>query len=693
MRKIATLLAALMVSATAAYSQSTFKASQDEKPCDKWIQKNFAKGQIPPFSFTYDGVPSSNFIKKWKFSKTEPSILEDGATQTLYKWTDKVTGLQVEAQVKTFSDFDAMEWTLHFRNTGDSDSKQITDINACDLKVTSTAKDGKWQLFHARGSEAGKDDFMALTKDYSVGDSLTMTPLLGRSSSRAFPYFNIKTPQGGMVFAIGWSGNWRATIKRPTADAFAVETALRDLDAYIRPGEEFRTNLTAMIPWQGEDRMDGQNILRRFIMKHHYPTHDGKIVEPPICSSFNYGDPYPCNEYTCMTGEYGVALIHRYEQFGILPEVFWLDAGWYEKADDWKNGWNWANAVGNWVPDSTRFPQGLGQIADAAHEVGCKFLVWFEPERVVKDSYWAYEHPEYMLLAGGGKPVPHEIDRKTQDSFLIDMGNPQARQWLTESIIKLMKDNRIDYYRQDYNVDPEWFWLSNDEPGRKGLCENRYICGLYAYWDALREAFPGLLIDNCASGGRRLDLEATSRSMPLWRTDYNYSEPNGYQSHTYGLSQWLPASGTGLISPEPFAARSSYNAALTFNWSITSASSNILEMQKRIAEIQSIRHYYLDDFYPLTGYGDTTPQNIWIAYQLNRESDCTGRILAFRRDECPVESITVHLRGLVDGKTYVVENQDSFDRFEMTGKELADGLVLTLKEAKSSMFLKYWEKQ
>lgn len=688
MKRILIALALASFCCVASMAQTSMGMSAKDQACEKWIERHFSKGEVPPFSFTYNGTPSETFLRKWKFSKSAPVIADNGETLRSFFWTDKSSGLQVECKVKTFSDFNAMEWTLFFRNLSGFDTGCIADVKAADISLKSTG-DGAWNLFYAKGSEASKEDFMAKTKEYSVGDSLTMIPQLGRSSSGSFPYFNVKTPTGGMVFAIGWTGSWRADVTRPSEDRFSVATGLKNLSTYLRPGEEIRTPLTAMIPWQGQDRMDGQNILRQFILRHHYPRAGGQPVQPPICSSFNYGDPYPCNEYTCMTSEYARALIHRYEEFNLLPEVFWLDAGWYEKAADWQNGYNWANAVGNWKVDSSRFPAGLGEIADVAHESGCKFMVWFEPERAIKDSDWAYEHPEYMLLAGGGKPVPHPIDRKTQDSFLVNLGDENANKWMRENVAKLIRDNRIDYYRQDYNIDPEWFWYSNDEPGRNGICEIRYIEGLYKYWDYLLSEFPDLMIDNCAGGGRRLDLEATSRSIPLWRTDYNYGEPIGYQCHTYGLSQWLPVSGTCLAKSDAFSTRSSYSAAITFNWKITSADFNILEMQKRLAEFHDIRPYFLEDFYPLTGYGDTTSDEIWLAYQLARKSDGSGRVVAFRRSRCAEDRIVVKLRGLNPDATYVIEDQDTMDCFERTGKELSDGLELTLKDAGSSLFFKY----
>lgn len=683
-------LSALLALAQMGNAQSKMDLSEGRDRCANWADKTFSKGKTPPFSFKYDGVPSETFLKKCKFTRSiEP---EEGYDVKTYSWTDRKSGLQVEAKVKVFKGFDALEWTLWFTNTGKTDSGQISDVKVADINAAATKK-GPWKVFYSKGSCGAINDFMAMTKEFSQEDTLCVIPAGGRSSSVEFPYFNAKTPEGGLIVAVGWSGSWKAQFTRPSENAFRIEAGQREIDTFLYPGESMRTPLVAIMPWEGEDRMDGQNSFRRFMLAFHHPRDShGEIIQAPICSGFNYGDSYPCNEYTCMTAEYAIALVHRYQQFNILPEVFWLDAGWFEKADNWKEGWNWANAVGNWTPDKERFPQGMGPIGDACHEVGSKFMVWFEPERVIKDSDWAYAHPEFLLQAGGGKVEPHPIDRSFPDSYLFDLGNDEGRKWFIGEIIKLLKDNKIDYYRQDYNIDPEYFWSSNDEPGRKGMKEIRYICGLYAFWDALREEFPDMLIDNCASGGRRLDLEASSRSIALWRTDYTYGEPYGYESQTYGLSQWLPASGTGIHYSDAFCSRSGYNNGAIFNWSVTSHTSNVFDMQKRMAELQSIRSYYLEDYYPLTGYEDNTGSDQFIAYQLNKPSDSTGRVLGFRRDACPKTQIEVRLRGLDPDKTYIVENQDSFERVEMTGRQLSEKLVLALPEPRTSIYLKYWEK-
>ena len=80
---------------------------------------------------------------------------------------------------------------------------------------------------------------------------------------------------------------------------------------------------------------------------------------------------------------------------------------------------------------------------------------------------------------------------------------------MSKYIGDFLEENGIDYYRQDFNIEPEGFWAANDEPGRQGICEIRYIEGLYSFWEYLLNRFPGLLVDNCASGGRRIDLEVS----------------------------------------------------------------------------------------------------------------------------------------------------------------------------------------
>ncbi|MEG2060325.1 MAG: alpha-galactosidase [Alistipes sp.] len=684
-------LAAMLSTPLVGTAQSRIRIAAKGTQCEKWIGTAFAKGKLPPFSFTYGGTPSGAVIASWRYSAQQLPSTQPNVQERLYTYTDPTTGLQVACQVKLFTDFNAMEWVLRFHNTGAQNTPQIEHVKVVDLTSEYAAK-GDLTLHYANGSNAGKDDFHARTLPLAVGGTHSMHPTGGRSSQMAFPFFNVQSPTGGMVVAIGWTGNWLAEITRPATNASHVATGMLNLSTYLLPDEQIRTPSTAMLLWQGDDRMVGQNTFRRFLLAHHHPQVNGKPAVYPICSSFNYGDPAPCNEYSCMTADYAIALVRRYKQFELLPEVFWLDAGWYSKAGDWREHRNWANTVGNWSVDPYRFPEGLGPVADEVHRAGCKFMVWFEPERVMKGSDWALAHPEFMLDASGHAVQPDWIKLHDQDSYLFNLGDTVARKWFCEQVAKLIRDNRIDYYRQDFNMEPEGFWYAHNKKDRVGVSEIRYIEGLYAFWDYLRAEFPNLLIDNCASGGRRIDLETTSRSAPLWRTDYSYGEPIGYQCHTYGLNQWLPVHGTGTYKTDAFSFRSSLGAAVIFNWKITNAQLSITDMQQRMAEYAAIQPYFLEDYYPLTDDGDMTSDAIWLAYQLNRPADQTGYIVAFRRDKAPEASRRIQLRGLEATATYIVEDVDTNTAVELSGSSLMAGYDLSSEQAHTSKLLKYHKK-
>jgi len=156
--------------------------------------------------------------------------------------------------------------------------------------------------------------------------------------------------------------------------------------------------------------------------------------------------------------------------------------------------------------------------------------VWFEPERVARGSWLAENRPKWVH---GG-----------QQGGLLDLGNPEARAWLTEHV------------EQDFNMDPLAFWRSGDSPDRQGVSENLHVQGYLAYWDELIRRHPGMPIDSCASGGRRNDLETLRRGLPLLRSDYLGEPFYTQQCQTYGLVQWVPYFGSGAPYKDDYTARS-----------------------------------------------------------------------------------------------------------------------------------------
>lgn len=153
----------------------------------------------------------------------------------------------------------------------------------------------------------------------------------------------------------------------------------------------------------------------------------------------------------------------------------------------------------------------------------------------------------------------------------MNLGNPDAWDYCFNTISGIIEELCIDCYRQDFNFSPLSYWRKNDEFDRRGITEIKHINGMYRLWDALLERFPDLIIDNCASGGRRIDIETLRRSIPLWRSDYqctaNY-DIEASQCHNQTFNLWMPYSGTSTGRPyDEYRVRSPYTAAMTTNYS------------------------------------------------------------------------------------------------------------------------------
>ena len=268
--------------------------------------------------------------------------------------------------------------------------------------------------------------------------------------------------------------------------------------------------------------------------------------------------------------------------------------------------------------EKARWPKGIREVSDWCRSQGIKTIVWFEPERVHAGTWIADQHPEWVH---GG-----------QNGGLLKLGDPQCRQWLTDHVDKLLTQEGIDLYRQDFNIDPLGYWQGADTDDRRGITEIRHVEGYFAYWDELLRRRPGMLIDSCASGGRRNDLETLRRAVPLLRSDYIF-EPVGEQNHTYGISFWMPFNGTGFLTVDKYLIRSQMSPEFTLGVDTRRKDLDYQLLRTLIDQWRHVSPCYFGDYYPLTPY--STENTIWMAWQFDRPDLGEGFVQAFRRAECP----------------------------------------------------------
>jgi len=623
-----------------------------------WISSAFSADPRAqrPFSFACGGKSSAELLKGWKLERGERR-LDDARTEHTLTCTDPATGLIVRCVAVAYSDFPTVEWTLYFKNAGSAETPMLADLLPLDARFERGAE-GEFVLHHHMGSPCTPSDYQPFQTVLGPTVEKRIATAGGRSSNSDLPYFNLEWPGRGVVIAVGWPGQWAARFARDQAAGLQVGAGQELTHFTLHPGEEVRTPLIVLQFYRG-DWTRAQNIWRRWMLAHNLP----RPLRPQMaaCSSHQYHEMIQANE------ENQKMFVDRYLEERLPLDYWWMDAGWYVNSGDWPN-------TGTWEVDTQRFPHGLRAITDHAHAKGVKSIVWFEPERV-NPGTWLYEkHPEWLLARDGGDK-------------LLDLGNPEARGWLVEHVDRLIREQGIDLYRNDFNIDPLEFWRRHDAEDRQGITEIRYVTGFLAYWDELRRRHPEMLIDTCASGGRRNDLETLRRSVPLLRSDY-ILEPVAQQNHTYGIAFWIPFYGTGVNSTDPYVFRSQICPAITACYDVRDKSLDYEGLRRLIAQWRAIADCYFGDYYALTPYH--TENDVWMAWQFDRPDLGRGMVQVFRRADSPYETARFRLRGLDPEARYRVSDLDAPGSTEMAGRDLRErGLEVAIPAKPRAVMMTY----
>lgn len=645
-------------------------------------------------SFLYDGKNIWDFELETNIKENKDEIIVE------YILNNE---LKIKNHAKKYADFDAYEWVTWFENISDKPTKIISDLYDADIEVPfeheeprmytayMPERDEATKIYSPKGSVWEADEF------YSDADKIGGNRYVnhittsevreyrnngGRSSDGTAPFFNIAKKNKGIIIAIGWTGQWNCRIERKT-DALNIKTKIEDTNFRLFPGEKIRTSSFVMMNYDG-DFWESQNKWRRFVKKYFSLIgSDNRPDNAPFCAGIWGG----------MSTKGAIERIEKIKN-GKLPfEYIWMDAGWYgtsekESPDEFEG--DWPSSTGDWRVNKTHHPDGLVDVTKAVKDAKLKFLLWVEPERVIYTTPIAISHPEYFLKAG------YETD-----NYLLNLGNEEAWKYCFDTLAELIEKFGISCYRQDFNFEPLEYWRKNDGYDRKGISEIKHIMGLYRLWDALLEKFPHLIIDNCASGGRRIDIETLRRSVPLWRSDLqcpaNFPS-NCTQMHGINFGAWMPYSGTGTGREwgDVYRMRSSYSPGMTTNYTFsekeTFGSKEQIEWIKKYGEeFLKVRPYLSADMYPLTD--EIAGENAWCVVQYNRPEENDGIVQIFRREKSIHTKAELLLRGLDKEKIYVFTDADDNSKFEISGLELTEkGFEFEMKEKRTAKILFYCEK-
>ena len=177
------------------------------------------------------------------------------------------------------------------------------------------------------------------------------------------------------------------------------------------------------------------------------------------------------------------------------------------------------------------------------------------------------------------------------------------------------------------------------------------------------------------------------RAIPLWRTDWR-CEPIGTQSASYGISLWIPLSGTGAADVDAYIFRSNMVPFTNCLFDVRNEKLDYELLRRLVGQWRRVADCYLGDYYPLTAY--SIGKDVWMAWQFDRPDTGEGMIQAFRREKCIFEAGRLKLSGLASDARYEVVDLDGGPARQATGQELMDkGLLITIADQPGAVVLSY----
>lgn len=633
-----------------------------------------------PVAYTYGGERYNGFSKDFTLTDT---VTEDNVTRVSGLLCDTLT-ITVEITDYTPRGYDAICWRVTFANNTDKPSPRLSDLSAFSMGYMGT--DPVLTGIYGDGGVDENGGYAPYSFPLSGRNAkpIHMEPELGRGTYNYFPYFHIKDQKGGLFIAMGWPILWKADFTPDTTemeDGTAIPCTRIDMgqarfDAILQPGESAVMPSITLLHHTESDPDNATNHWRHFFMDCIMRRVDGGLFPPHLSG----GTSWLYAEMKDATEANQIDAMDQYLKHSIPIDYWWMDAGWYWKRRG-EHLTTWME-TGTWLVDTDRFPTEFAAISEHGAKHGVKTLLWFEPE---------------MARLPENESDPEGIPYKYHllGSPLVDMGDPDFVDWCFDRFSSILDTGKINLYRQDYGVNPAVIFTHPEinTEGRVGMMENRYARGYWGLWDKLIDRYPDMMIDDCAAGGGRNDIDSMRRAVPLHKTDHDYSRQDDKQSMHQSLFGWLPYFGACMVGPDkcsevnPYMIQSTYApwVALCAN---VYAEGYDWDCLRRYTQLwQELNPYYTADYYPLTAW--SRGDKAWRGWEFFDPKTESGFLQLFRPANAAEERRAVRLKGLCEGAVYELWDRETDRRTVIPASTLLhEGFVVEM-EAESTVTITF----
>jgi len=591
-------------------------------------------------------------------------------TELRFRLKHQRSNIVAIAWLRAFDGTSVLETGFTLRNEG-TETVKVSGLDPLVLTVHPDSSLNLLTLTGGRYDDKFPPSSFALT-EFPLEDGSTHTIFCGdqgRSSAKDIAWFALGSVSNegiteGIVGGLEWSGRWRGVIQRQ-GKSVTVKLGATEIVHRLAPNSEIRSPSAFLMLFTG-DWDDASWQLHQW---------QERFLCPPAPPDFPW---VQFNTWFGWTTRIDAATLRREADIAadLGCEVFVVDAGWYEGCgtDDFGHG------LGNWVEHKGKFPDGLRALSDYVHRKGMKFGLWVEPERVDLATELAKQHPDWLARRDG------KIIGSGRYAHLC-FGNPQVVAWFKERLAKIVADYGVDWLKWDYNIAYGLGCNDATHGHQEGDGTYAHTMGVYAVKAFLREKFPHLVLEGCASGGHRIDFGILRFVHTYWLSDFTHRAAN-VRFHLTGawfalppryLNTWVVHEGTTVAD-----FRSRMGGAFGISARLSEWDERTRDRAKRaIAEYKRLRPFVLKRRFLLT----PQPRSLqsWTVWQFHDPERDSGALLAFR-EQSPDERLTVRLKGLNPDARYRLHNADTGETKTLAGIHLLrDGFPLTIPEQGGSI--------
>lgn len=457
----------------------------------------------------------------------------------------------------------------------------------------------------------------------------------GSSSHNHNPFVALKqhgaTEESGEVYGINlvYSGNFSMEIEVDARNTARLLGGINPTDFtwHLEPGETF-TSPEAVMVFTDKGVGEMSRIFHRTYMKHLIKSPWRDVERPVLINSWEAA-------YFDFDDDKLVAFAHEAAKMGV--DMLVMDDGWFGHRN------NDDSSLGDWYVNEKKLKGGLSQLIERVNAEGLKFGIWYEPEMISPDSELYKAHPDWCLHVKGRENSPARLQ------YVLDMSREDVRDNIFEQMCSVLKNNKIDYVKWDFNRNITEAGSALLPANRQKEIMHRFVLGTYDLMNRFVTTFPDILFENCSGGGGRFDPGMLYYSPQIWCSDN--TDAIERLTIQFGTSLCYPISTFGAhVAARPrtsLATRANVAMCGTFGYELDPRKLTDEEKEQVKEQIRDYRKYNKlvreGDFYRLIAPTDDPFRCAWQFVSPDKKETMVTSVI-MRRPE--TEFYMLRLRGL-----------------------------------------------